>query len=339
MSVGRGQIRAVPTNIITGFLGVGKTSTILHLMGNKPAGERWAVLVNEFGEIGVDGSLLQGQHNQGQKVFVREVPGGCMCCAAGLPMQVALNQLLSEAKPDRLLIEPSGLGHPKEVLQVLSSEDYRETISLEKILTLVDARKLSDPRYTTHDTFNQQIAIADTIIGNKMDLYQGKDKTRLVNYIAQQGSPHAEVLFTHHGAIALPTLQGPTASLPELVHHHSHKHPAKPLAADALVPERGFIKAENEGERFRSVGWRFCPGTVFNRQNLLALLTGLKAERMKAVFICNDGVFAYNLTADALTEMELSETLESRIEVISDTIDDSLEARLLACEDVGYSHL
>jgi len=158
MNSNKGKIRrSVPTNIITGFLGVGKTTAILCLLKKKPANERWAVLVNEFGEIGVDGSLFQGQHSQQQGVFIREVPGGCMCCAAGLPMQIALNQLLSHAKPDRLLIEPTGLGHPEEVLQVLSSEHYQEILSLQKTLTLVDARKLSDERYTTHDTFNQQI--------------------------------------------------------------------------------------------------------------------------------------------------------------------------------------
>mgnify|MGYP000568703588 CR=1 FL=1 len=68
-------IEAIPTNIITGFLGVGKTSAILHLLKFKPANERWAVLVNEFGEIGVDGSLFEGQHNQERGVFIREVPG------------------------------------------------------------------------------------------------------------------------------------------------------------------------------------------------------------------------------------------------------------------------
>lgn len=163
------QTPAVPTNIITGFLGVGKTSAILYLLSQKPAHERWAVLVNEFGEIGVDGSLLNGQYSKEQGIFIREVPGGCMCCASGLPMQIALNQLLSKAKPDRLLIEPTGLGHPKEVLQVLSAEYYKKVLSVQKTLTLVDARKLTDQRYTSHDTFNQQIAIADTIIGNKLD--------------------------------------------------------------------------------------------------------------------------------------------------------------------------
>ena len=135
------KIQSVPTNIITGFLGVGKTSAILHLLKSKPDSERWAVLVNEFGEIGVDGSLFEGQHNEEGNVFIREVPGGCMCCAAGLPMQIALNQLLTRAKPDRLLIEPTGLGHPIEVIEVLTSDYNLEALSIEKTITLVGCEK------------------------------------------------------------------------------------------------------------------------------------------------------------------------------------------------------
>ena len=182
MTTKKTAIKAIPTNIITGFLGVGKTTAILNLLKNKPKNERWAVLVNEFGEIGVDGSLFQGQHSTEQGVFISEVPGGCMCCAAGLPMQIALNQLLSESKPDRLLIEPTGLGHPKEVLEILSAEYYQDVLCLHKTVTLVDARNLKDSRYTEHKTFNQQIAIADIVIGNKLDLYQSSDSAKYCQF-------------------------------------------------------------------------------------------------------------------------------------------------------------
>jgi G3E family GTPase len=331
MNAVQSKIRAVPTNIITGFLGAGKTSAILHLMRHKPAHERWAVLVNEFGEIGVDGSLFQGQHSEGQGVFIREVPGGCMCCAAGLPMQIALNQLLAKATPDRLLIEPTGLGHPQEVLQVFSTKYYQALLSMQKTLTLVDARKLSDSRYTSHATFNQQIAIADTIIGNKVDLYQDEDKAKLIAYVKQQGQPHTQVLFTQHGEIAVSQLQGATTDYPMQSLHHHHDSQEMPTASDAPMPACGFIKAMNEGEGFRSVGWRFAPDKIFHRKKLYLLLTGLRVERMKAVFITDAGVFGYNLTADALTETVLDECLESRIEIIAVNLDESVEAQLLAC--------
>ncbi|WP_264407895.1 CobW family GTP-binding protein [Vibrio owensii] len=334
MSSDNQPILGVPTNIITGFLGVGKTSAILNLMASKPENERWAVLVNEFGEIGVDGSLVQGQQSEEQQVFIREVPGGCMCCAAGLPMQIALNQLLNEAKPDRLLIEPTGLGHPKEVLQVLSTDHYRQVLSLQKNITLVDARKLTDLRYTEHDTFNQQIAIADTVVGNKLDLYQEGDTQKLEAYVAEVGRPNTKVIFAEHGVIPFHEFEGETTIHEHPPHHHHHHANDKPLASDMPMPESGIIKATSEGEGFQSVGWRFSPEKVFDRRKLIPLLVELEVERMKAVFITSDGIYGYNLTPDGLTEVELDDCAESRIELIADSIDEQFEAKLLSCESV-----
>ena len=246
-------------------------------------------------------------------------------------MQVALNQLLTKAKPDRLLIEPTGLGHPKEVLEVLSEDHYHNVLSLQKILTLVDARKLSESRYTEHDTFNQQIGIADVVVGNKIDLYENSDQDKLINYVNQQGQGHAEVIFAQHGQIDLSTLQGSTQSQPAHSHHHHHKSSSNPLAADMPLPDCGFLSARNEGEGFNSIGWRFSPTKVFNYHKLYLLLSGVCVERMKAVFITDAGVFGYNLTPDGLTEISLDDCLESRIELIAEVLDDTLESELLAC--------
>jgi len=79
----------ISTTLITGFLGVGKTTAIRHLLANKPAGQRWAVLVNEFGEIGIDGAVLSDESG----VTVREIAGGCICCSQGPTLRVALTRL------------------------------------------------------------------------------------------------------------------------------------------------------------------------------------------------------------------------------------------------------
>ncbi len=325
------RILNVPTNIITGFLGSGKTSAILHLLKNKPANERWAVLVNEFGEIGVDGSLFEGQHGEDQGVFVREVPGGCMCCTAGLPMQIALNVLLARARPDRLLIEPTGLGHPIEVLGVLSGEYYQESLSINKIVTLVDARHLSDNRYTSHQTFNQQIAIADVIVGNKSDLYQDADRSALQAYAAERGAPHAKLLITEQGVLDPSWLAGATRATATPQHYHPAAENQSTPITEMSLPESGYLKVENKGEGFKSIGWRFTPRRVFNREKLISFFKGLNAERMKAVFITEAGVFGYNLTPDALTEMPLDECAESRVEIIATNIDANWEKQLLDC--------
>ena len=100
----------IPTNLITGFLGVGKTTAVIDLLSRKPPGSRWAVLVNEYGEVAIDGALIEGSGPDG--VTVREVGGGCVCCASAPYLPVALHFLLLDAKPERLIIETTGLGHP-----------------------------------------------------------------------------------------------------------------------------------------------------------------------------------------------------------------------------------
>ena len=325
------SVTGVPTNIITGFLGVGKTSTILHLLNHKPAGERWAILVNEFGEIGIDGGLFKGRHSEEHGVFIREVPSGCMCCTAGLPMQVALSQLLRTAKPDRLLIEPTGLGHPEEVVQTLTGQNFQKVLTLQKILTLVDARKISDSRYTEHETFQQQIAIADTIIGNKQDLYQEGDKTALETYVEKHCSSEVDVVFTHQGAITPTLLEGLTNATSEGHRHSASEGDLDLPYDDTPIPECGFLKAINKGEGFHSVGWRFSPTQIFDRNKLYIFLSGVVAERLKAVFITESGPFGYNMTSDALTEVPLDDCDESRIEIISTQIGDEWEAELFNC--------
>lgn len=323
------KIVALPTNIITGFLGVGKTSVILNLLKQKPADERWAILVNEFGEIGVDGSLIAGQLGTNKDVFIRELPGGCMCCASGLPMQIALNQLLHEAKPHRLLIEPTGLGHPLEVMQVLSNQYYQKALSLEKTITLVDARKLADSRYTNHLVFNQQIEIADIIVGSKLDLYQALDKEALLSYLQSQPFAAKETVFIEHGKLPLTMLFGSTMhKVKAKPHHHKHKNSA--TKDTVTFPKSGFIKAVNEGEGFKSIGWRFSPEKIFDRIKLHAFLTSINVIRMKAVFITTQGIYGYNSSDDNMLEIELDECNESRLEIICTHIDESWEKDLLS---------
>jgi len=333
MSTDKRAILAVPTNIITGFLGAGKTSAILNLLQYKPVDERWAVLVNEFGEIGVDGSLIQGQPNADKGIYVREVPGGCMCCTAGLPMQIALSQLLNRARPHRLLIEPTGLGHPLEVLQTLSSDYNRDVLSIQKTLALVDARNLSDARYTSHETFRQQLSIADVVVANKEDLYAEEDRRALAAYVDTVCRPDTNLVFSQYGQISIDHLNGLTTIAAS---ESSAPQPGRmpPLIAEELsFPDCGYVTAVNRGEGFESIGWRFSPQKVFDRKRLHIYLSGLKVERMKAVFITHDGVFAYNMTPDALTESELDDCAESRIEIISDRIDSGWENALIDCLD------
>ncbi len=338
------ELKAIPTNVITGFLGVGKSTAIMELFKQKPDNERWAVLVNEFGEVGIDGSLLQGGNRAEQGVYIREVPGGCMCCVAGLPMQIALNMLLARAKPHRLLIEPTGLGHPKEVLDALSAEHFSSVLDLRATLTLVDARKLQDSRYTEHQIFNQQLAIADVIVANKADQYSAGDFPALLKYLeGRKLLDNTTVYQGHMGQLKREWLTAPTA-----YRGHSHQHQApevgnvlgtetkseeSSLNIEPELPACGYLGKSNQGEGFHSQGWIFKPSFLFNRDRLYETLTGLEAERIKGVFITEQGIFAYNKADEVLSEYEIDDTMDSRIECIamSRAPLDQLEQKIVSC--------
>ena len=100
------------------------------MLKHKPANERWAVLVNEFGEIGVDGSLIEGQINHDKNVFVQEVTGGCMCCSSGLTMQVALNQLLLDFNYDQIV----RFGRTKKLELRKNGEKPTKEVELKKMM-------------------------------------------------------------------------------------------------------------------------------------------------------------------------------------------------------------
>lgn len=334
-------IKQVPTNVITGFLGVGKTTAIMHLMKSKPADERWAVLVNEFGEVGIDGSIFEGSKGKQQGLYVREVPGGCMCCAAGIPMQIALNMLIAKAKPHRLLIEPTGLGHPKEVLATLRGEHYREVLDIQRTVTLVDARKLTEPRYVEHEIFQQQLALADVIVANKKELYSELDYPYLQAFLLERFPDHPKTVHqVSQGEISIDWLRGAPAFLPTVPlttssSNHRPKMKDEPAEEDALsVSETGIISKKNQGEGFFSQGWIFESSRVFNKNKVVDLLKAEKAERLKAVFITHLGVFAFNKVDEHLSEKPLDDATESRIEIISKDEEQlaEFEQKLLNCQ-------
>ena len=134
------MLEHIPTHLIGGPLGAGKTSLIRHLLDQKPADERWAVLINEFGQIGLDAALLT---TEADGISLAEIPGGCLCCVNGMPFQVGLARLLRQAQPDRLLIEPSGLGHPAELLRQLRQPPWQNVLSVQPTVLVLYAAALS----------------------------------------------------------------------------------------------------------------------------------------------------------------------------------------------------
>jgi len=278
------------TNLITGFLGSGKTTTVRHLLANKPQNEKWAVLVNEFGEIGIDGALLADSG-----AVLKEIPGGCMCCVNGLPMQIGLNMLLKQAKPDRLLIEPTGLGHPKQILSLLTSDVYQSWLTLNATLCLLDARQLADPRVVTNENFRDQLAAADIVVANKIDAYVDSDNLALASWVGTQ-DPALRVERVSQGNINPDLLDEPRRNqreLPDGQHHHPHQS-KQGLAALSLPGHQRWRRALNEAGGYASCGWIFDGDTLFDTAGFLDWARQAPAERVKAVVRIKEGTLQVN---------------------------------------------
>ncbi|SFR76221.1 GTPase, G3E family [Marinobacter daqiaonensis] len=323
--------KAIPTNLILGFLGVGKTTAILNLLRQKPAGERWAVLVNEFGEVGIDGSLLQDQG-----AWVREVPGGCMCCVAGLPMQIGLNQLIHRARPHRLLIEPTGLGHPSQILDTLGAEHYRDVLALGPVLTLVDPRRLEEPRVTGNVQFQDQVAAADILVANKTDLCRPDQLERFDEWSRQLTPAKTHVAHTSQGYLLPQWLDGiagdrPVSS-PHAHAHHAHREPAPEQPAD--IDQEPWQCLVNEGQGHVSVGWRIHRDAVFDEDRLLVFALSADVLRFKAVVRTARGWRSINLADGLVSVASVSPLSLSRLEFIFDDRpdQDQLDYELHQCE-------
>ncbi|MCG9580930.1 GTP-binding protein [Vibrio tubiashii] len=307
---------SIPTNIITGFLGTGKTTAILNLLKEKPEGERWAVLVNEFGEIGIDGAMLTEQG-----ALIKEVPGGCMCCAAGVPMSVAITALL-RTKPDRLIVEPTGLGHAHKVLATLTSSQFSEYIDLRATIGLVDPRNLTKEKYLQNQNFTDQLAISDIVIGNKVDQCHVSDIDAFNDWVTDQTPPKVFSQLVKRGNFPIELLDSPrrdhSVSTEVAAHHHEH---AELEPQFALAPDQTYVRKENKGQGYFSCGWIFGAEVVFNFDELFSVLSDLTAERVKGVLNTTNGCFAFNVSNGVMSVNEMSlEGFESRLEVIDNQL-------------------
>lgn len=300
-------------NLITGFLGSGKTTTLLHLLAHKPANEKWAILVNEFGEIGIDGALLADRG-----ATLKEIPGGCMCCVNGLPLQVGLNMLLKQTQPDRLIIEPTGLGHPKQLLNMLRAAVYQPWISLDATLTLLDPRQLADTRVTENENFRDQLIAADIIIANKSDKWDAEDRQRLASW-QQQHLGDRQLVEASWGNIDPALLSQPALAdraVPDAAHHHHSSRP-QGLAALKLEGEARWRRALNEGQGYASCGWIFDGDTVFDTIPALEWARLAPVDRVKGVLRTADGLVSINRQGeDLFIETRPVTPPDSRIELI-----------------------
>lgn len=309
----------IPTNLITGFLGVGKTTAIGRLLGRRPRNERWTVLVNEFGQVGVDADLLADGG-----VTVRQVAGGCLCCVASQAFTVGLNQIIRRERPQRILIEPTGLGHPAQVLETLTGPGYTSVLEPRATVTLMDARHLGSARHRAHRTWNDQIHLADILVANKADLYSRQDREAFLEFAAALDPPKLHTALVAHGDLDPAWLDLPLGPARRALFPDAHASWKKllprplelgqPRPATAARPD--WWSAESRGEGHFARSWRFGPAVQFERATLEEALCRQPWDRVKGVVATGSGWMAINRVQGVGGIVPHRGSSEGRLEVV-----------------------
>ncbi|MHC4878589.1 MAG: CobW family GTP-binding protein [Planctomycetota bacterium] len=349
----------VPTNLVVGFLGSGKTTAIAELIDQRPQGEKWSILVNEFGAVSIDHALVDSNLDE---VAVEELGGGCACCTLAFLFQPLLAKFIQHTKPDRLILEPSGVSHPAKVVDILRGPKFADSIDLRNIICLVDPKDAEDPRWRESAVFQDQIQLADIVVLNWTDDRDRELIDRCREWVESFRPPKQLIVETSFGVIdsklldmefdtvrfpmfadAHPLPQPDDAELPVLdlvpeSHHHPQDVPDGQAGADAASQNptpRHPLRFQNDGPDFDACGWIFHLDDIFDRDNLLDLLGYVQPiVRLKGVFRCEDDWWVINRAKDGTTFATSTYRRDSRLEIILDYKTsgwDDFEIELLKC--------
>lgn len=213
-------------DIISGFLGAGKTTFIKKLLEEAIAGEKVVLIENEFGEIGIDGGFLQDSG-----IEIREMNSGCICCSLVGDFGRSLSEVLTKYEPDRVIIEPSGVGKLSDVMKAVCDVAGEIDVVLNGSVTVVDAQKCKMYMKNFGEFFNNQIESAGTIVLSRTDVADADKVAKAVELIREK-NPKAAVVTTPIGRLTgaqlLEIIEKPTddmaAELLEEVRQGHHHH-------------------------------------------------------------------------------------------------------------------
>ena len=320
------MLQNIPTHVIAGPLGAGKTTLIRHLLGQRPANERWAVLINEFGLVGLDAALLSRDEDG---IAIGEVAGGCLCCVNGTPFQVGLGRLLRKFRPDRLFIEPSGLGHPLQLLAQLQQAPWAGVLTIQPLLMVLDAQAMLRNK-PLPEAQQQAFNASEHVVFNKSESVDKLSKLLISNKFKEK-----IIIWTEQGK--LPFTSVPTAPSQIVDSLFRDIRIVDNLAAaQALLwtdPSQPICLAQ-PGEGGWSIGWRWHPGQQFYPQRLEAFLRDWPWRRAKAVIHSVEGWQSFNGLNGEMPAWQPSEwRRDTRIELIFDQpqVQALLQAGLSAC--------
>ena len=290
---------ATPLHIVSGFLGAGKTSAIRAQLEQR-AGERLAVIVNDFGEASLDELTLA----EGKPFRITNIPGACVCCTAPDGFVAALGAVLDQG-PDRILIEPTGLARPQDLIDTIRRSPHRGRVELLPLVVLLDPGQLDSGEH--EDLLREQADGADVVVANRIDLASAAQLERFDRWVEALWPAPLAVHLTTHGALPPAALEWPAGEGPRLpalrTSQHDHGH------------------ASTDGFSARSLRW--APDRVFSRDRLNAAVkrlvdgeSGAPLARLKGIFRTQEGVLRLEVAGGVVDARATSFRRDSRVDLI-----------------------
>ena len=217
----------VKIDIISGFLGAGKTTLIKKLLKEAFEGEQVVLIENEFGEIGIDGGFLKDAG-----IEIREMNSGCICCSLVGDFGASLKEVVEKYHPDRILIEPSGVGKLSDVIKAVQGVEEDVDIQLNSYTTVVDAKKCKMYMRNFGEFFDNQVQYAGAIIMSRTDIVDEKkamESMELLRSINEKAAIITTPIEKLDGKKILEVMEHPVSLADELLkeeheHHHYHDH-------------------------------------------------------------------------------------------------------------------
>ena len=294
-------------HLVSGFLGTGKTTALKSLMAQKDPAEQWLIIVNEFGEIGIDGAVLADNG-----IPVAEIAGGCLCCTAGAQLGDTVKKMLKQNQPARILIEASGLAHAAGVIDELKAPPFDSMLEVGAVLTVVDPRQFVNPDYAGNALYKDQVGVCDVLVAAKTDLCTPGQLAEFRERAAQLFPPKSLVAETANEGVKIEWLDAPVGEKP--------RYRLKALPDNTLG--------------YQSQGYTFSAERNFDGEKLTAFFDGLPKLadgliRAKGVFRVLDTWVWLNWVDGKWGASQVSWRRDSRFELIAKSFDaDEIAKRL-----------
>ena len=236
----------IPATVITGFLGAGKTSLIRHVL-ETAGGRRLALIINEFGDVGMDGDILASCGIEGcAEDDIIELANGCICCTVADDFLPVMEALLARPRPpEHIIIETSGLALPKPLIQAFNWPEIRNRVTVDGVVTVIDAEAVAQGRFAAdpeavaaqraadpmldHDNpleevFEDQLLCADLVVLNKTDLLDVAGLAQVRDEVAARLKPGVKLAPASHGRIDAAVLLGLEAAAEDDLHSRPSHH-------------------------------------------------------------------------------------------------------------------